>query len=73
MAKDRVKYYVVRSKSGSRKFADGWYGWDAYVHSDEQIFPGNEMPYRPNDDMDFIQVGEGEKPSLQTVQEQLHN
>ena len=38
-----TNYYVVQSTCG--KFADGFYGWDSNIHSDEQIFAECDLPY----------------------------
>lgn len=65
-----MEFYVIRDKR-SGKFADGYYGWDANVLEDWQIFDGNRMPYIPNDEMEFIPVGRGSKPSPREVQLQL--
>jgi len=62
------KWYVVQdipkdvNKQG--KFADGYYGWDSSILEDEQIFGEDELPYKPNYRMKFIQVAQGHyKPS----------
>jgi hypothetical protein len=67
--KDKV-WYVVQSKQ-SKKFADGWYGWDANILDNEQIFSQDELPYVPNENMDFIEVGRGKKPSPEEVRKTL--
>jgi hypothetical protein len=40
-----LKWYVVM---WYEKFADGFYGWDASLHSDHQIFEESELPYKPD-------------------------
>ena len=65
------RWFVVQSTCG--KYADGWYGWDGHIHSDEQIFAENELPYRESSfiennpgkgDMHKWLVGTGKKPSV---------
>lgn len=58
-----MDFYVVRDKV-SGKFADGYYGWDAYIHDDAQVFGEDEIPFNPCDDLDFVVVASGDyKPS----------
>ena len=57
------KYYVVQSSDG--KFADGFYGWDGTVHSEEQIFAECDLPYKPDSPgITNILVGTGVKPPM---------
>jgi hypothetical protein len=65
-------YYVVQDKKGG-KYADGYYGWDSNIHSDHQIFREDELPFKFNDDMNFIVVGKGSRPSPINVMEFLQN
>lgn len=58
-----MEWYVVQDKE-SGKYADGFGGWDGCVHTKHQIFPEDAMPFEPNDDMNFILVGDGEKPTI---------
>lgn len=56
--------FVVKS---GNKYDDGFYGWDYSIHSDEQIHAEEDLPYKPGT-YEFIQVGEGQKPTVQEVQ-----
>jgi len=62
-------------KSPCGKYADGFYGWDSNIHSDEQIFNEEEMPYVLNSAYINVVVGVGDKPSIQSVRNILakHN
>lgn len=65
-----TKWYVVRELGG--KFADGYFGWDGHVHSEEQIFEEENIPYKKDSlGMEFIHVGTGVKPSVYQVNTQL--
>ncbi len=64
------KWFVVRNKS-SKKFSDGMYGWDGTILDEVQIFRRSEIPYKANEAMEFILVGEGRKPSLDVVRKLL--
>ena len=64
-----MTYYIVQDKT-SKKFADGYYGWDGNIHSDCQIFAEEDLPYYENDRMDFIKLGD-ERPSIAKVWELL--
>ena len=59
-------WFVIRA-TDSGKFDDGFYGWDASLHSDEQIHRGDELPYIECPDIQRIPVGQGDKPSLGLV------
>ena len=61
-------WYVVQD-TGSGKYADGFFGWDSNIHSDEQIFQEDKLPYHPNDAMAFIEVACGNKPCVTDVQD----
>lgn len=66
-----MEFYVIRDKV-SGKFADGYYGWDASIHSDCQVFGEGEIPFNPSDDLDFVVVACGEyKPSSAHVNHRL--
>ena len=61
------KWYIVRS---DRKFADGYYGWDANIHSEEQIFEEGDLPYKEGS-YENVLVATGEKPTVFEVNEFL--
>lgn len=68
-------YVIVDGVSG--KYADGWYGWDGSVHSEEQIFSGEDIPYKeecfqPGGGMKAICIGVGSRPGLHHVQGYLN-
>jgi hypothetical protein len=63
-------YYVVVNKDC--QLADGSYGWDSSLHSGDQIFSGNDLPYEGSDGMYFVRVGTGNKPSVEAAQEVLN-
>lgn len=61
----RKKWYIVKSQS-SGKFADGFYGWDCNIHSDQQIFAEDELPFivgAPGYDNILVGVSDA-KPSV---------
>lgn len=61
-----TRWYVVRSDCG--KFSDGYYGWDAQIHSDAQIFAESELPYVVCPEFKRILVAERQhKPGLEEV------
>jgi len=63
------RWYVVKS-TDSEKFADGFYGWDGNIHSEEQIFAEDELPYTNASPFQNILVGEGlYKPSVSHANE----
>ena len=62
-----IKWFVV--KSGS-KYDDGFFGWDATIHDEEQIYQEGSLPYKENT-YEFIQVGDGKKPTVEEVQDIL--
>jgi hypothetical protein len=69
IAKRPKRFCVIRCKQ-SGKYADGYYGWDGSVHSLEQVFAEDELPYHPSDDLEFIFVWHGpEPPTLDQVAE----
>jgi len=64
-----TKWYIVKDDD-SGKFADGFYGWDCNIHSEDQIFPDDELPYTIDAPYELIFVGEGDyKPSLKHAQD----
>ena len=65
-----MKYFVIQSNQ-SGKYADGFYGWDSSILTENQIFAENELPYKPNDKMKFLLVGDGSKPSPMIVRNML--
>ena len=59
-------------KGADGKFYDGFYGADCNIHSSEQIFNQDNVPYYIDSDFVNIVVGLGEiKPSVCAVQELL--
>jgi hypothetical protein len=65
-----VNWFVVCAPQDEKryyKFADGFYGWDASIHSDEQIIAEEELPYVPCPEFVNILVASGAKPSLATA------
>jgi len=44
------RWFVVMSSgySGDGRFADGFYGWDGSLHSSDQIFAEEDLPYSPS-------------------------
>lgn len=65
-----TKWYICKSTNG--KYADGYYGWDGGIYSDEQIFHSGNLPYDEHDGIEYILVGEGARPQLYKVQSMLY-
>lgn len=61
-----IRWFVVQESGG--KFSDGYYGWDAQIHSDAQIFAESELPYVVCPEFKRILVAERQhKPGLEEV------
>jgi hypothetical protein len=60
-------WMICQDKDGG-KFYDGFYGWDANIHSQEQIFSRKDIPFKLNPNMRMLVVGMGRnKPSVNEV------
>jgi hypothetical protein len=46
VALEARRWFVV--VSGDGRFADGFYGWDGSLHSSDQIFAEEDLPYSPS-------------------------
>jgi len=58
-------WFVIKNKQG--EYADEYFSWSSKIHSSDQIFAKDELPYLVNSAMSIILVAEGEKPTLQEV------
>lgn len=67
--------WMVCRSGMSGKYYDGFYGADCNIHSEEQIFNKDDMPYYLDSSYVYIVVGIGDKPSVMEVQNLLekHN
>jgi len=59
-------WMVCKAKSG--KYFDGWYGFDSFIHSEEQIFSEENIPYELDSAFMNIVVGVGDRPTVSFVQ-----
>ena len=65
------KWYVV--VASDNRISDGFVGWDSSLHSREQIFSDDELPYNDSSPYVNVLVSEGVKaPSLLEAQKVLN-